>query len=154
MTDVAPPKGDPWRRAQDLVDAAGQDDRDSPDHSKPKPGKRVRIVLAERRTARRVVRTLADVEEQTNVGEVLVRQLMSAQLMLALRLGLLTVLVLGGLPLAFALSPGMGTFDLFGIRLPWLLLGVAIYPFFLAVAWSFNRSAERNEQDFSEIVES
>lgn len=125
--------------------------RDSP-HGKP--GKRERIVLAERRRTRRVVRTLAEVKEQTGVGEVLVRQLVRVQLILALRLGLLTVAVLGALPLAFALLPWLSTTSIAGFRLPWLLLGVAVYPFLLAVGWSYNRSADRNEQDFTEMVES
>lgn len=119
-----------------------------------KAGKRERIVLAERRRTRRVVRTLAEVEEQTGVGEVLVRQLVRVQLILALRLGLLTVAVLGAIPLAFALLPSLGTISIGGFRLPWLLLGVAVYPFLLAVGWSYNRSADRNEQDFTEMVES
>ncbi|MQA15900.1 MAG: hypothetical protein GEV09_17625 [Pseudonocardiaceae bacterium] len=119
-----------------------------------KPGKRVRIVLAEQRRTRRVVRTLAEVEGQTGVGEVLVRQLIRAQLLLALRLGLLTVAVLFAIPLAFALVPSLGTASIVGLRLPWLLLGLGVYPFLLAVAWSYNRTAERNEQDFAEMVES
>ncbi|MPZ66603.1 MAG: hypothetical protein GEU83_14200 [Pseudonocardiaceae bacterium] len=115
---------------------------------------RERVVLAERRRTRRVVRTLAEVEEQTGVGEVWVRQLVRAQLLLALRLGLLTVVVLGAIPLAFALLPSLGTIGIGGLRLPWLVLGVGVYPFLLLVAWCYNRSAERNEQDFAEMVES
>ena len=119
----------------------------------PGRGKRVRVVLAERRRTRRVVRTLADVEEQTAQGEELMRRLMRDQLSLAIRLGGLTVVVLGSLPLAFALVPSLGGVDVLGLRLPWLLLGVAVYPFLLAVAWSYNRNAERYEQEFAEMAE-
>lgn len=140
MSDGAEPQHDPFASLQQTY--------------RGKPGKRERIVLAERRHARRVVRTLAEVEEQTGVGEVWVRQLIRAQLILALRLGLLTVVVLGAIPVAFALLPSLGTISIAGLRLPWLLLGVGVYPFLLAVAWSYNRSAERNEQDFAEMVES
>lgn len=143
-SEVAPGR-DPWAALQ----AAGPDP-----YGRGKPGKRVRIVLAERRSSRRVVRTLAEVEEQTGVGEVLVRQLVRAQLTLALRLGLLTAGVLGTIPLAFAVAPSLGTIDIVGLRLSWLLLGFAIYPFLLAVGWSYNRSAERNEQEFTRMVES
>jgi hypothetical protein len=124
-----------------------------PQPQRTKPGKRERIVLAERRRTRRVVRTLAEVEEQTGVGEVLVRQLIHAQLMLAMRLGLLTVAVLGAIPLAFALLPSLGTVSIGGLRLPWLLLGLLVYPFLLGVGWCYNRTADRNEQDFTELVE-
>jgi hypothetical protein len=123
-----------------------------------KPGKRERIVLAQRRNSRRVVRTLAELEDRTSVGltsvgEALVRQLVRVQLMLSIRLMLLTVVVLVSIPLAFLLVPWLGTTDVLGLRLPWLLLGLAVYPFFVVVAWSYNRSADRNEQAFAEWVE-
>jgi hypothetical protein len=41
----------------------------------------------------------------------------------------------------------------FGVRLPWLLLGVLAYPFLLLVGWVYVRMAERNERDFAELVE-
>jgi hypothetical protein len=91
-------------------------------------------------------------EDQTSVGEVLVRQLVRVQLILSIRLMLLTVVVLAGIPLLF-LMPSLGTVTVLGLRLPWLLLGFAVYPFFVAVAWSYNRSADRNEQDFADMVE-
>jgi len=94
------------------------------------------------------------VEEQTHVGEVLVRQLVREQLTLALRLGLLTVAVLFAIPATFALVPALRTMDVYGLRLPWLVLGIGVYPFLLAIAWIFNRGAEHNEQEFSEMVES
>lgn len=118
-----------------------------------RPAKRVRVVLAERRCSRRVVRTLAEVEELTGAGEVLVSQLVRTQLRLALKLMVLTAVVLGAIPLAFLLVPPLGTISIFGLRLPWLLLGFAVYPFFIAVAWSYNRSIDRNEQEFTEMVE-
>jgi len=144
MSGEAEDPPDPWAALEEAA---------SPQTSKGKPPKRERVVLAERRSSRRVVRTLAEVEEQTGVGEMLVRQLVRAQLTLALRLMAVTVVVLGGIPLLFILAPSVGTASIFGLRVPWLLLGLAVYPFFLWVAWSYNRSAERNEQDFTEMVE-
>jgi membrane protein YdbS with pleckstrin-like domain len=111
------------------------------------------VVLAKRRSSRRVVRTLAELEDQTSVGEVLVRQLVRVQLILSIRLMLLTAIVLVGIPLMFLLIPSLSTVTILNLRLPWLLLGLVIYPFFIAVAWSYNRSADRNEQDFAEMVE-
>jgi hypothetical protein len=117
-------------------------------------GKRERIVLAQRRSSRRVVRTLTELEEQSGVGEMILRQHMRTQLSLAIRLMLLTVLVLGGVPVAFLLAPSLGSITVIGLRLPWLLLGFAVYPFFVAVAWLYTRSADHNEQDFADSVES
>ncbi|MGH3935922.1 MAG: hypothetical protein ACRDS1_13250 [Pseudonocardiaceae bacterium] len=139
------PAPDPWAA---LEEAAAP-----PSTGKIKGGKRERVVLAKRRSSRRVVRTLAELEDQTGVGEVLVRQLVRVQLNLAIRLMLLIVVALGTIPVALALIPALSTMSVLGLRLPWLLLGLAIYPFFVAVAWAYNRGADRNEQDFAEMVE-
>ena len=155
--DATEPDEDPWealtRAAQDA--AAQEKAREAngyPVAARIKVGKRERIVLAKRSSGRRVVRTLAELEDQTSVGEVLVRQLVRVQLILSIRLMLLTVMVLAGIPLLL-LMPSIGTINILGLRLPWLLLGFAVYPFFVAVAWSYNRSADRNERDFADMVE-
>lgn len=141
--------GDGWKQAEAaLARALGPSST-----AKGKPGKRERVVLAERRSSRRVVRTRVDVEEQTEVGVVWARELLKAQLKAAVRLMALTVLVLGAVPLLFLLAPSLGTVGIVGIPLHWVLLGVAVYPFFVAVAWSYNRAADRNEQEFTEMVE-
>lgn len=149
--DGAGPQDDQWAALEEAI--RGPSGGSAPTDGKTRPAKRERIVLAKRRSSRRVVRTLAELEDQTGVGEVLVRQLVGVQLSLAIRLMLLTVVALGSIPLAFLLLPSLGTVSVLGLRLPWLLLGLAAYPFFVAVAWSYNRSAERNEQDFAEMVE-
>jgi hypothetical protein len=145
-TDGASPPDDPWEALEEATTVASA--------GKTKSGKRERIVLAQRRSSRRVVRTLAELEEQTGVGEEWVRQLMRAQLLLAIRLILLTVVILGSIPVTFLLVRSLGTISVFGLRLPWLLLGFAVYPFFVAVAWSYNRSADHNEREFTEMVQS
>lgn len=158
-TEGAGSDDDPWAaleaaaREAAAQEKAGQENGVHPIAGRPKPAKREQIVLAQRRSSRRVVRTLADLEDPTSVGEVLVRQLVRVQLTLSIRLMLLTVVVLVGIPLAFVLIPSLGTFTMLGLRLPWLLLGFAVYPFFVAVAWAYNRSADRNEQGFAEMVE-
>jgi hypothetical protein len=162
--DANGPDNDPWAalvKAAEEAEAqekaarglSAQDSTVYPLTGRVKAGKRERIVLAQRRNSRRVVRTLAELEDQTSVGEVLVRQLVRVQLMLSIRLMLLIVVVLGAIPVAFFLVPSLGTATILGMRLPWLLLGLAVYPFFVTVAWCYNRSAERNEQDFAEMVE-
>lgn len=117
------------------------------------PAPRVRVDLAARGRVR-VDRTRTEIEEQTRVGEVIVQGLIRAQLAMALRLSALVALLLGGLPLLFALAPGVADVQVGGLRLPWLLLGVLAYPFLYAVAWFHVRQAERNEQDFTDFVDS
>lgn len=94
----------------------------------------------------------AELTEQTRVGEALVRGLVRAQLTLAVRLSLVVVIGLGGLPLLFAVAPAVGTVKLFGVNLPWLLLGVTAFPFLMAVGWAYVHLAERNEQDFTDLI--
>lgn len=117
----------------------------------PQRPTRQRVVLAERRGARRV-RTRTEVVEQTEIGEALIDGLIRAQLGLAVRVGLVMVLVLCSLPVLFRLG-SVGSFVLLGVRLPWLLLGVAVYPVLYGVGLLYVRLAERNEQDFLELAE-
>src|SRR5918992_5615214 len=98
---------------------------------------RTRIVLAEVVRRRDHDRTRAELAEQTRVGEALVRGLVRAQLALALRLAVVVAVGLGALPLLFAAAPDTAQARLFGIHLPWLLLGVAAYPFLLVIGGTY-----------------
>lgn len=93
-----------------------------------------------------------EIEEQTLVGEVLVRGLIRTQLALAVRLSVVVAVLFGVQPLLFALSPALARAEVAGLRLPWLLLGVLAYPLVITVAWTYVRAAERNEQDFADLV--
>lgn len=116
-------------------------------------GKRVRVVLSQRKSQARPVRTVVDVQELTEVGQMLASSLIRSQLSLALRIGGIAVLALGVLPTAFYLAPDLGRFELFGLRLPWLLLGVVAYPFMLLLGWLYSRSAEKLEQIFADHIQ-
>ncbi|MBT0566601.1 hypothetical protein [Williamsia sp. CHRR-6] len=116
------------------------------------PRPRERVVLAQRRGARRV-RTRVEVVEQTEIGEAFIRGLMRAQLGLALRLAGATALLLGALPLLFALIDPLSRITVAGIALPWVILGVAVYPMLLGACWVYNRLADRNEQEFAELID-
>jgi hypothetical protein len=94
-------------------------------------------------------RGVLDLDEQTTVGEVYVRSLMRVQLRLALRVCLAVLLVAGGLPLLFSAVPATRSFRVAGLELPWLVLGVLVYPALLAGGWSYLRAAERNERKFA-----
>ncbi|MEU7844791.1 DUF485 domain-containing protein [Micromonospora sp. NPDC049114] len=118
------------------------------------PPRRARIVLADiTRRDTRSERTRAELAQQTQVGEALVRGLVRAQLALALRLSLVVVIGLGGLPWLFAIAPSLGRTTVVGVNLPWLLLGLVSFPFLIAVGWAYVRLAERNEQDFTDLVQ-
>ncbi|WP_018587038.1 hypothetical protein [Salinispora arenicola] len=114
---------------------------------------RTRIVLAD------VVRgdspsehTRTELAQQTRVGEALVRGLVRAQLSLALRLWLVVAVGLGGLPWLFAIAPSVSRVTVLGMHLPWALLAVISFPFLVMVGWAYVRLAERNEQDFTNLI--
>ena len=98
------------------------------------------VVLSERKGIARPVRTIKEVQEGTAVGELLRRDLIRSQLMVTLRFGALAVLVLGTLPAILTLLPAVGQLHVAGLRVPWLLLGVLVYPFLIAVGWRTSAS--------------
>ena len=119
--------------------------------SNEKP-QRERVVLAHRRGAR-MVRTGVEVQEQTQVGDALVRGLVRAQLGLALRLAVVVVCTVGAIPLLNAAFPDLAALTVFGIRLNWLVLAVLVYPLLYGVGRLYVRLAEQAERDFVGVVE-
>ncbi|MDZ4268842.1 MAG: hypothetical protein U1D00_24680 [Mycobacterium sp.] len=113
---------------------------------------RVRVVLAHRRGAR-MVRTRVEVQEQTQVGDALVRGLVRAQLGLALRLAAVVVCLLGAIPLINAVLPGLGAVTVFGIRLNWLVLAGLAYPLLYGIGWFYVRLSDQAERDFVGVVD-
>lgn len=115
-----------------------------------------RVVVTGPRTrsaTRPTQRGVLDLDEQTTVGEVYLRSLMRAQLRLALTVCLAVLLVGGGLPLLFWFWPATRSFRVAGLELPWLVLGVLVYPALVAGGWAYARVAERNERNFVALVE-
>lgn len=114
---------------------------------------RERVVLAHRRGAR-MVRTRVEVQEQTQVGDALVRGLVRAQLGLALRLAAVVVGVVGAIVAVSALAPDWAAITVFGIRLNWLVLALLVYPLFYGVGRLYVRLAEQAERDFVRVIDS
>ncbi|WP_193047652.1 hypothetical protein [Mycolicibacterium baixiangningiae] len=114
---------------------------------------RERVVLAHRRGAR-MVRTRVEVQEQTQVGDALVRGLVRAQLGLALRLATVVVCVVAAIPLLSAAFPDWAALTVAGIRLNWLVLAVLVYPLLYGVGRLYVRLAEQAERDFVRVIDS
>ncbi|GAB3556570.1 hypothetical protein J2S53_003342 [Actinopolyspora lacussalsi] len=121
--------------------------------SQQRPPRRKRVVLADRRGERRVPRAIIDLEDQSSMGEAMVRGLVRAQLRTSLLLAGVSVLVLGGLPLLLRWVPGLSEIRLWSIPLPWLVLGVLPFPFILLIGYIAIREAERHEREFAELVQ-
>ena len=113
---------------------------------------RVRVTGPPQRAGHRRART-SEIDDQTLLGSVLVRSLIRSQLRLAI-LTLLPVLAFAlGVPLAFHLAPGLADVRLLGVPLSWLVLCGFVYLFLYLLGRTYVRRAERNEQDFAELVD-
>ncbi|MET0451998.1 MAG: hypothetical protein ABW137_09180 [Mycobacterium sp.] len=113
---------------------------------------RERVILAKRRGAR-VIRTRVEVQEQTQVGDALVRGLVRAQLGLALRLAAVVVCAVAAIPLLMGMFPEIAEVHVLGIRLNWLILAVLVYPVLYGVGRLYVRLAEQGEKDFVRVVD-
>jgi len=116
--------------------------------------KRVRVTSPHiTATRQRRVTGTSEIDAQTDLGEIYMSSLLRSQLRLALLVLTALAVLVAGLPLAFALLPGMTRVHVLGMPLPWVLLAFAVYPFLLLLGWLYVRAAERNERDFAEVVE-
>lgn len=95
----------------------------------------------------------ADLDAETPLGEVYAGSLVRAQLRLAMGVLAVMGLTLCMLPLVFRLVPDLASVDVAGLPLPWLLLGVVVYPVLVILGWVYVRRAERNEAHFVELVQ-
>jgi hypothetical protein len=95
----------------------------------------------------------SDIAEQTGVGEVYTRSLLRTQLRLGLSAVAVMGLGIGSLPVLFAVEPQLATLRVLSVPLPWVLVGVAVYPLLVAIAWWHVRASERAERDFATLVE-
>lgn len=147
-TDVEPP-ADTETDAVPVTEQGGG----CPDLDDAPQNGRKRVVLSERRTVAHSVRTVVDVQDPGPVGTMWRSKLVTTQLRVALQVGGVALLVLIMLPALFAAFPALGELSVFGLRVPWLMLGFLIYPFLLVLGWWFVGSAERVEQEFVQEVQ-
>jgi len=93
-----------------------------------------------------------ELTEQTGLGEVYLSALLRAQLRLALAVLLVAAAVLGGLPLLFLTVPAVRDAHLGPVPLPWLVVGVLLYPLIVLAARAYVRGAERIEREFADLM--
>lgn len=114
---------------------------------------RVRVTADRRTAARHTARAVAEeLSDQTALGDIYVRGLMRAQLRLAASLLLLTLVLLGSLPIFFAIVPQTREVHIGPFPLPWLTLGVLVYPATVALARYYVRASERLEAAFIDVI--
>jgi hypothetical protein len=114
---------------------------------------RVTVTGPRRRRTRARPRTVGtDIDQQTRLGEVYMRSLLRAQLRLGVASAGIVLGLLAVLPLLFHLAPRVSEIVVLGIPLPWVVLGVAVYPAMVGAAWFYVRNAERVEREFTDLV--
>lgn len=122
--------------------------------SPDRPRERVRVTSPLASAPRHVRRSVREeIDESTGVGEVYMRSLIRSQLRAALAVVVVLLLTLGALPVLFVTVDALTDPRVAGVPLPWILLGVVIYPFLLLLGWLYLRQVERTEREFSELVE-
>ncbi|WP_089299538.1 hypothetical protein [Haloechinothrix alba] len=119
----------------------------------PTKPKRQRVVLADSRQQKTGIRPRVELAQQTSWGEMLIKDLIGAQLKLGLAIGLVVLVLLGSLPVAFVVAPGFAEVTVAGIPLAWLLLGVVPFPLLFGAGLLYNRIAERHERAFVDMIE-
>lgn len=120
-----------------------------------RPAPRREVITGPRRDIRRAPRrpVTAEIEAGTLLGEAYLRALVKSQLRLGLAAVALVVVPLAALPLLFASWGPVRELVIGEVPLWWLLLGALVYPGILLVGLWFVRSAERNERQFTEMVD-
>jgi fatty acid desaturase len=118
------------------------------------PGRRVRVAHPRTDATRRSpARTPThEIGEQTQLGEAYMSSLIRSQGRLGAVVCVSVLVLLVGTAMIGALVPTFARLRLFGVPLPWLVLGVLVYPVLIALAAYAVRQAERNERAFSELV--
>ena len=114
------------------------------------PPTRVRVTGPPR--SRNHAQRPVDLDTGSALSEVYLDSLLAAQLRLAGRILLLLGLTVASLPLVFFVLPGLAEEELAGIPLPWLMLGLGVYPLLILLGWRYVVRAERNERDFVDLT--
>jgi hypothetical protein len=125
----------------------------TPNHP-PGPQKRVRVTSPRMEVPRRgpVRPVTTEIDEQTRLGELYMATLIRAQWRLSMSVLLAATMMIGGLPLLFFFVPATQTLNVGPIPLPWLILGVLIYPAIWLAGHYYVRQSEQIEREFTELV--
>ena len=117
--------------------------------------KRVRITSPRRGAARRgpVRPATTEIDEQTGLGKVYMAALLRAQLRLTVSVLVAVAAGLGILPLLFLAVPATHELRVWLVPLPWVILGVLVYPVVALAALYYVRHAEAIERDFADLVD-
>ena len=116
---------------------------------------RVRVTSphTERRRGRPCGTVASEIDAQSELGEIYLAALLRSQLRLAIGAIVALTLTVGALPVLFWLVPALTSHHVLGMPVSWVLLAFACYPVLVLLAWRYVRAAERNERQFTHVVE-
>lgn len=116
--------------------------------------RRVRVTSPRTGAARaQRVPAAREIDAQTLLGEVYMSSLLRSQLRPALLALATLALLVGAIPLVFWLFPDLSSVEVLAVPLPWFLLAFAVYPVLFGIGWLYVRAAERNERDFTDVLD-
>jgi hypothetical protein len=93
-----------------------------------------------------------EIDELTALGELYLESLLRSQRRTAFGVCAATMGLLVALALAVAEFADWRATAVFGVRLPWVLVGFAVYPALVGIGHVAVRLLERNEQAFAELM--
>ena len=94
-----------------------------------------------------------ELAESTAYGGLFLRRLIRSQLSLSVAALVAFGGIVGSLPLALYLLPGLQDVELLGVPLPILIVAVPPFPLFIAIAVIYSRRANALEDAFRDLVE-
>lgn len=119
------------------------------------PSKRVRVTSPRKGAARRgpTRPVTTEIDEQTGLGEVYMAALMRAQLRLSVSVLVAVAAGLCILPLLFLVVPATRELHVWMVPLPWIIVGVLVYPVVSLAALYYVWHAETIEREFADLVD-
>lgn len=117
------------------------------------PARRVVVWGGDHVPLRRDVIGPGDLTADTSQGRLLLRSLMRAQLGLSLLCLAVALAVTASFPVIAAIVPAVARARILGIPLTLVVLGVGVYPVFLAIGWFYRRQASQLEARFTDLVD-
>ena len=93
-----------------------------------------------------------ELAESTAYGGLFLRRLIRSQLGLSLLALVAFGGIIGSLPLALYLLPGLQDVDVLGVPLPVLIIVLPPFPVFVAFGWLYARRAAALEEEFRDLV--
>jgi hypothetical protein len=93
-----------------------------------------------------------EIDELTALGELYLESLLRSQRRTAFSVCAATMGTLIALAVAVATFSGWRAITVFGVQLPWVLVGCAVYPALGSIGYLAVRLLERNERAFADLM--